>query len=102
MTVATAKKIKTISALPAKGKRFLSVNLSMVDVGDLWQVARGMGLSPELVQLSFSADLTEIHALLWQGTIEETPANLEQIFDDLCEQFPADAIWYPAGAWITA
>jgi len=102
MTAVTAREIRTLSAIPAKGQRLLSINLALADVGEVWIVAQELGLRPELVHLAHRSGIAEVHALLWQGAISDTPNNLDEQFDELCDRFPSGAVWYPSGAWIQA
>ncbi len=101
MTISTtssiSREIRTIALIPRQGQRIFSVNLAMVDVGEFWRVAERLGFCPELVNLRYSANQQQVHALLWEGAIADTPADLEAKFDDLAEQINADAIYYAAG-----
>ncbi|HEY9909297.1 MAG TPA: hypothetical protein V6D18_17040, partial [Thermosynechococcaceae cyanobacterium] len=81
------------------GQRFLSINLGLADVEEVWAVSKALGFKPELIKLSYRPNVIEVHALLWQGAIADTPANLDEQFDELCDRFPSEAVWYPAGAW---
>jgi hypothetical protein len=99
MTVATDRVVRTMSAIPAPGQRYLSINLAMVDVEKVWQMARRWGLEPQLMQLRYPSGGTEVHAMLWQGAIEAVPEMLEEWFDELSAQFPWDAVWSPTGGW---
>ena len=101
MGTATIEDIKTISTIPEKGMRYLSVNVGAVDVGDIWQLAKAKGFTPELVQIPFRTG-TEIHALLWSGPIDETPADLEDTLYELADRIENDAIRYASGAWTVA
>jgi hypothetical protein len=102
MTTATKKETRTLSTIPARGQRFLSINLGLADVEEVWTVAKALGFKPELVKLFYCPNVIEVHALLWQGAIADTPANLDEQFDELCDRFPSEAVWYPAGAWTQA
>jgi ssDNA-specific exonuclease RecJ len=97
MTVAIEREIKSLSSIPKRGHRIFSVNLKMVDVGEFWQVARGLGLEPELVHLRYRDQPPQIHALLWEGPLSDVPPNLEQQYDELSEQIDPDAIYFAAG-----
>jgi hypothetical protein len=88
--------IRTFRGIPEKGMRFLSVNLAMVDVAELMDIAKKLGFKPELVQMPMK-DHTQIHALLWHGSIAQTPADLEDRFDELSELIDSRAIRYASG-----
>ena len=92
--------IKILGAIPEKGKRFLSVNLALVDVVELMDIAKELGFKPELVQMQYSTH-TQIHALLWHGAIIDTPPNLEARVDELATRINTDAIRYATGGWVT-
>ena len=98
MVTATLEDIKTITTIPEPGMRYLSVNVGSVDVGEVWQIARSKGFTPELVQIRFQTG-TEIHGLLWSGPIDETPAQIEDTLDALADRIENDAIRYASGAW---
>lgn len=95
----TIEGIKILGAIPEQGKRFLSVNLALVDVAQLMDIARELGFKPELVQMQY-AKHTEIHALLWHGAIKDTPPDLEAKVDELASRINTDAIRYAAGGWV--
>jgi hypothetical protein len=95
----TIEGIKTIRGIPEQGKRFLSVNLALVDVIELMDIVKELGFKPELVQIQYLTH-TEIHALLWYGAIADTPSNLEARFDELALRINADAIRYATGGWV--
>lgn len=92
--------IKILGAIPEQGKRFLSVNLALVDVAELMDIAKQLEFKPEVVQMQY-AKHTEIHALLWHGAIKDTPPDLEAKVDDLASRINTDAIRYATGGWIT-
>lgn len=96
----TIEGIKTLRGIPEKGKRFLSVNLALVDVAEFMDIAKELGFKPQLVQIPCIAH-TEIHALLWHGEIADTPEDLEKKFDELAGRINADAIRYATGGWVT-
>ena len=97
----TIEGIKTLSGIPEQGKRFLSVNLALVDVVELMDIAKELGFKPELIQMLYHTH-TEIHALLWHGSIADTPPDLEVRFDELAIRINADAIRYARGGWVTS
>ncbi len=88
--------IRTFRSIPEKGMRFLSVNLSMVDVTELMEIAKRLGFKPELVQMPMK-DHTQLHALLWHGPIETTPADLEERYDELTDLVDSGAVRYASG-----
>ncbi len=99
-TPMTIEGIKILGAIPEQGKRFLSVNLAFVDVIELMDIVKELGLKPELVQMQY-AKHTEIHALLWHGAIKDTPPNLDTKVDELASRINTDAIRYATGGWVT-
>jgi hypothetical protein len=88
--------IKTFRNIPEQGMRFLSVNLALVDVAELMEIAKGLGFKPELVQMPMK-DHVQIHALLWHGPIDQTPIDLEDKFDELSDRIASRAIRYASG-----
>lgn len=98
MTTATIEGIKTLFPIPAKGKRFLSVNLALVDFIELSDIARELDFKPELVQISYRS-VTQVHALLWHGEIADTPSDIDERVDALADRINPDAIRYTTGAW---
>jgi hypothetical protein len=88
--------IKMFHSIPAQGMRFLSVNLALVDVAELMDLAKGFGFKPELVQMPMK-DHVQIHALLWHGPIAQTPIDLEDKFDELSDRVNPRAIRYASG-----
>ena len=98
MTTATIEGIRTFSFIPPRGQRFLSVNLALVDMANLLDIARELGFKPELVQIHYRSSI-EIHALLWQGAISDTPQDMDEKVDDLAERVNPEAIRYAAGGW---
>lgn len=101
MTVASERTVRTLSFVPNPGEQLLSVNLAMVDVKQLYLLAEGFGLVPEIVQVAYRSGVTEIHALLWHGLISDAPSNLEKIYDRLSEQLNADAIRFAIAPAVT-
>ena len=98
MTIATIEGIKLLAPVPQQGYRFLSVNLALVDLSVLSEIARVLGFKPELVQIHYRSG-TQVHALLWHGEIEETPVDMDEKVDQLAEQVNTDAIRYATGGW---
>jgi hypothetical protein len=99
MTGATIEEVRTLSYIPVKGQRFLSVNLAMVDLVEIGNIAKDLGFKMELVKIP-SRSGTQIHALLWEGAISDTPADMDNLVDTLAERIEnPDAIRYAAGAW---
>lgn len=76
MTAATIEGLKLITAIPATGKQSLSVNLAPVDFTELAAIALELQFKLELIQIPYCFG-TQIHALLWQGNLDEAPADLE-------------------------
>ncbi|MFM2431740.1 MAG: hypothetical protein RLZZ511_2953 [Cyanobacteriota bacterium] len=96
MTATIAREVRTIHFIPRNGQRLLSVNLAGLDVGEVWQVAKTMGFTPELIHLRFSATAVQSHALLWEGAITQTPADIDDKLDELWDKF-GDAVTYSTG-----
>jgi hypothetical protein len=88
--------LKTFRGIPEPGMRFLSVNVAMVDIAELMDIAKRLGFKPELVQMPMK-DHVQIHALLWHGPIDQAPADLEDKFDELSELIDPRAIRYASG-----
>ncbi|GAA6618648.1 hypothetical protein [Scytonema sp. NUACC26] len=97
----TIEGIKTLRGVPEQGKRFLSVNLALVDLRELIDIAKELGFKPELVQMPCLTHI-EIHALLWHGLIADTPEDLEEKCDELALRINPDAIRYATGGWVTS
>jgi hypothetical protein len=83
--------------VPKKGHRIFSVNLNMVDVGELWQIAKEMGFQPELIHLRYADETPQVHALLWEGALTDQPSDLDDRYDALGEMIDPDAIYFAAG-----
>lgn len=98
MTTATIEGIKLLSPVPKQGYRFLSVNLALVDLVDLSELARTLGFKPELVQIHYRSG-TQVHALLWHGEIAATPMDMAEKVDQLAEHVDTAAIRYATGGW---
>ena len=92
MTTATIDGIKTIPPVPSPGDRYLSVNLASVSLASVLEVASTLGFKPELVQIPYRFGKTEIHALLWHGSLAETPSDLDDKILALAEQLDDEAI----------
>ncbi len=102
MTAATIEGIKTIPAIPGKGEQYLSVNLAMVGLPDVVEVAKDLGFSTELVQIPYPIGGSEIHALLWSGRINEAPNDMTKRIDALAMRVPTASIRSARGAWTQA
>jgi len=98
LTQPTIEGLRFLSTIPAKGKRFLSINLAMVDLATMADIAKEFGFKPKVVQIRWMGEL-QIHALLWEGAIADTPDHLENTWSTLTERLNPDAIRYCAGAW---
>jgi hypothetical protein len=68
LTLTKIEGIQTLKGIPEQGKRFLSVNLALVDVAELMDIAKELGFKPQLVQMPCVTHI-EIHALLWHELI---------------------------------
>jgi hypothetical protein len=98
MTTATIEGIRTLSYIPAQGRRFLSVNLALVDLKEVSTLATEMDFKLELVQIPSKSGV-QVHALLWEGAIGDTPSDLDDRVDTLADRINPDAIRYAAGGW---
>jgi hypothetical protein len=92
MTVAAERVTRSVQFIPAPGQCLLSINLAMVDAGELWPLVKGLGFRPEVVQVQKPGGGTEVHALLWQGAIADTPLDFEAKVDALAGDLNPDAI----------
>ena len=101
MTAATLESIKTFPYRPVQGRRFLSVNLALVDLTEITEFAKELGFKPELVKIQGKSG-TQVHALLWEGAISDTPADMDKKLDYLADRINTDAIRYATGAWTHA
>ncbi|MBD1853953.1 hypothetical protein H6F87_28985 [Cyanobacteria bacterium FACHB-502] len=94
MTTATIdlQSIRTVSGIPPAGQRHLSVNLAIVSLKDALEIAKDLGFTPQLVLVNYRSGISEIHALFWEGAIEETPANWDETIDQLADRVNPDGI----------
>ncbi len=97
MPATLERTVRTLSFIPKKGFRILSINLKMVDVGELWQIAKEMGFQPELIHLRYADEIPQVHALLWEGALADEPSDLEDKYDAFGEIIDPDAIYFAAG-----
>jgi hypothetical protein len=98
--MAVVDKIRTARAInfvPRPGERIFSVNLVMVDFSHLATIVEELGFEPEFVQITYRNGMAEFHALLWEGRLEDEPADLEAKYDRLSEMIDPDAIHFAAG-----
>lgn len=104
MTTATIdiQGIRTLSAIPKQGQRHLSVNLAIVPLPDALEVAKDLDFTPQLVLVRYRSGISEIHALLWEGAIEETPEKWDEIIDQLADRVNPDGIRHCWGRHIGA
>lgn len=98
MTTATIEGIRTLSPIPAKGEQYLSVNLALVELAALLDIAKELDFKPELVQVQYRSGI-QVHALLWQGKISDAPSDLDGRIDTLADRINTDAIHSARGAW---
>lgn len=104
MTAVTIQGIKAIPYIPQKGQHYLSVNLAMADLSDVWDVCIELGFKPELVQLSHQAG-TEIHALLWHEQTDGSllgSTDLDDKIDRLADRIDPAAIRHVYGGHMVA
>jgi hypothetical protein len=97
MLITLERTVRNLSFVPKKGHRIFSVNLKMVEVGELWQIAKEMGFQPELIHLRYADETPQVHALLWEGALTDQPSDLENRYDALGEMIDPDAIYFAAG-----
>ncbi len=90
--------LRILRSVPIPGHRFLSVNLGKVPLNSAIAAATALGFMGELVQMPTPSGI-QVHLLLWEGAIEDTPTDLEDKFDQLSEQIDPDAIRYATGRW---
>lgn len=104
MTTATidVQGIRTLPAIPKQGQRYLSLNLAIVPLTDALEVAKDLGFVPQLVLVNYRNGISEIHALFWEGAIEETPANWDETIDQLADRVNPDGIRHCWGRHIKA
>jgi putative effector of murein hydrolase LrgA (UPF0299 family) len=102
MTTATIEGIKTIPAIPRQGEQSLSVNLALVSLPEVVKVSAELGFTAELVQITYPVGSSEIHALLWTGSINEAATDMSQRIDALAKRMPTAAIRSVRGAWTQA
>lgn len=101
MATATIEGVHTISYIPQKGYQFLSVNLALVDLVAISEIAQELEFKPELVQIP-SRTGVQVHALLWEGKTSDAPADLEDRIDALADRINPDAIRAPRSTWTDA
>lgn len=101
MAIATIEGIRTLSYIPRQGWQFLSVNLALVPLIEMSELAKQLGFKLELVQIPARSGV-QIHALLWEGAIADAPSDLEQRIDALADLINTDAIRSARGAWTKA
>lgn len=101
MTTATIEGVRTLSYIPHKGCQFLSVNLALVDLVEISEIAKELGFKPELVQIPSRSGI-QVHALLWEGKTSDAPADLEERIDALADRINPDAIRAPRSTWTDA
>ena len=83
---------------PEGDSNFLSINLGVIPFRDAMAAATSLGFQPELVQMPvLNPSGVQIHLLLWQGAIADTPDDLEEKFDALAELIDDQAIRYATG-----
>ncbi len=97
MPITLERTVRTLSFVPKKGHRIFTVNLKMVDVGELWQIAKDMSFQPELIHLRYEEETPQVHALLWEGVLGDQPSDLDDRYDALAEMIDPDAIYFAAG-----
>ncbi|GAB4379710.1 MAG: hypothetical protein Kow00121_34390 [Elainellaceae cyanobacterium] len=85
MQTTTIPNVRQLPRVPKPGELYLSINLATADPGQVWELARQLGFTPELAYLPTTAGI-EIHALLHHE--ERQLGSLLDIheFDDRLEQ----------------
>ena len=94
---ATLKELKTVPFVPPKGHRQLSINLEVVGISEARRIADALQLEAEIVEVKLRGDKSELHAMLWQGPVEETPENIDSMLLWLGDNANTDAIRYVTG-----
>jgi hypothetical protein len=84
MATATIEAISTIPVIPVRGQRYLSVNVGVVPLSSVVKAASELGFTTNLVRISYRLG-TELHVLLWQGSIADTPSDLDERIDRLAD-----------------
>lgn len=102
MTAATIEGVKSIPSIPGRDEQYLSVNLALVPLPEVVKVAEDLGFDTELVQITYPIGGSEIHALLWSGSTNESPNDLNQRIDALADRIPTKAIRLVRGTWSKA
>lgn len=98
MAVATVQGIRSFNPIPAQGRRFLSLDISKADLFAVVSICRQLGFTLSMVQMQTRSGI-QVHALLWEGAIEDTPDDMDTKIDELSEAIDPDAIRYATGAW---
>lgn len=91
--------IKSIPYIPKKGEHYLSVNLALVDLTQLGEIAKELGFKPELVQITGRFGI-EIHALLFSEQTDGEPlgwTELDDKIDALADRIDNQAIHHVYG-----
>lgn len=104
MTTTTIQGIPSIPYRPSKGEHYLSVNLAIVDLADVWEIAKESGFKPQLVQLAHRFGI-EIHALLFQEQLDGQPlgwTDLDDKIDELADRIDSRAIRHVYGGRLVA
>jgi hypothetical protein len=97
--------LKALNYPPNLGEHYLSVDLAQVeDVIRVFDLAKELGFSAELVQISTGAGTTEIHALLFYEQTNGEPfvATLDDQLYRLAEEINTDAIRHCYGGRLLA
>lgn len=84
MQTATIPNVRQLPRVPKSGELYLSVNLAMADPGQVWELARQLGFTPELAYLPTTAGI-EVHALLHHGERQLGSLLDTNEFDDRIE-----------------
>lgn len=84
MQTATIPNVRQLPRVPSPGELYLSINLAMADPGQVWELARQLGFTPELAYLPTTTGI-EIHALLHHGVRQLGSLLDTNEFDDRIE-----------------
>jgi hypothetical protein len=98
------KGLRTLRYIPKKGEHQLSINLGLADAATVFEMARVMGLNPEIVQIPTMKGV-EIHALLiFKQEVKESPlmsdSEVSQKLDEWSDRINPDAIRHVYGRFV--
>jgi len=96
-TMTAVQGLKTLNFIPKKGEHQLSVNLALADAVTVFEMARSLGFTPQIVQIPTRSGI-QIHALLLS---EQEPPDqffaLSDRLDEWCDRINFDAVRHVYG-----